>query len=102
MTEPPSLDQMMEKLQAAQSAMADARERLKSEIVEASSKGGEVTVRIGGDSRILGVAIDPAVGGDLTRLEIAIADAVNAALVQAAALADQQIGSIATGLGFGD
>jgi DNA-binding YbaB/EbfC family protein len=103
MAETPSLNDMMQQLQRAQMEMKVVREKLQSQYINASSEDGTVTVKISGDSRILGVTIDPeaVAAGDVAKLEAAVAEAVIKAQRQAAELADKHIGSIAGGLGYG-
>ena len=53
------LNAMMKQVQQIQSEMAEAQEKLKDEVVEASAGGGMVKVKMSGDLRLLEIAIDP-------------------------------------------
>ena len=53
------LNAMMKQVQQVQADMAEAQEKLKDEVVEASAGGGMVKVKMSGDLRLLEVEIDP-------------------------------------------
>src|SRR5215212_1999725 len=92
---------MMKQVQQMQAEMAEAQEKLKDEVVEASAGGGMVKVKMSGDLRLLEVTIDPqAVDPDDTELlqDMALA-ATNEALRSAQELASSKLGGIAGGLG---
>ena len=50
---------MMKQVQQMQADMAEAQEKLKDEVVEASAGGGMVKVKMSGDLRLLELEIDP-------------------------------------------
>jgi DNA-binding YbaB/EbfC family protein len=91
---------MMKQLQQVQAEMAEAQEKLKDEVVEASAGGGMVKVKMSGDLRLLEVAIDPDAADpeDVELLQDMVLAAVNEALRSAQELASNKLGGIA-GLG---
>jgi DNA-binding YbaB/EbfC family protein len=97
------LNSMMKQLQQVQAGMAEAQEKLKDEVVEASAGGVVVKVKMSGDLRLLEVeispdAIDPE---DAELLQDMILAAVNEALRSAQELASSRLGSAAGPLGGG-
>ena len=93
------LGSMMKQLQQVQAEMAEAQEKLKDEVVEASAGGGMVKVKMSGDLRLLGGEIDPqAIDPPEPELlqEMVIA-AVNEAIRSAQELATNKLGGIAGG-----
>lgn len=91
---------MMKQLQQVQADMAEAQEKLKDEVVEASAGGGMVKVKMSGDLRLLEVTIDPdAVDPEEAEmLSEMILAAVNEALRAAQKLAADRLGG-ASGMG---
>jgi DNA-binding YbaB/EbfC family protein len=95
------LNAMMKQVQQMQAEMAEAQEKLKHEVVEASAGGGMVKVKMSGDLRLLEVAIDAeAIDPDEAELlqEMVLA-AVNEAIRSAQELATSKLGGIAGGAG---
>ena len=94
------LNKMMRDLQQVQSQMAEAQEKLKDEVVEASAGGGMVKAKMSGDLRLLELTIDPEAAGpdDVEMLQDMVLAAVNEALRSAQELATSKLGGIA-GLG---
>ena len=95
------LNALMKQAQQMQADMADAQEKLKDEVVDASAGGGMVKVKMSGDLRLLEIAIDPeAIDPEEAEL---LADmvqaAVNEALRAAQELAGSKMGGITGGLG---
>jgi DNA-binding YbaB/EbfC family protein len=93
------LNSMMKQLQQVQSEMAQAQEKLKDEVVEASAGGGMVKVRMSGDLRLLGIEIDPEAidPEDPELLQDMVTAAVNEAIRSAQELATDKLGGIAGG-----
>jgi nucleoid-associated protein EbfC len=96
-----NLNQMMKQLQQVQAEMAEAQEKLKDEVVEASAGGGMVKVKMTGDLQLREIkidreAIDP---DDSEVLEEMVTAAVNEALRSAQELAQSRLGGAAGGLG---
>jgi DNA-binding YbaB/EbfC family protein len=93
------LGSMMKQLQQVQAEMAEAQEKLKDEVVEASAGGGMVKVRMSGDLRLLGIEIDPeAIDPEEPELlQDMVTAAVNEAIRSAQELATNKLGGIAGG-----
>jgi len=70
-----------ELLAQAQRATQELQEKMRATVVEASSGGGSVTVRMNGQKQVLAVKIDPEVvkGGDVEMLQDLIVAATNEA-----------------------
>jgi DNA-binding YbaB/EbfC family protein len=95
------LNSMMKQLQQVQADVAQAQEKLKDEVVEASAGGGMVKVKMSGDLRLLEVEISPdAVDPEETELlQDMVVAAVNEALRAAQELASDRLGSATGGIG---
>ncbi len=95
------MNSMMKQLQQVQTDMAEAQEKLKDEVVEASAGGGVVKVKMSGDLRLLEVAIDPDAldPEDSEMLSEMVMASVNEALRSAQQLASDKLGGAAGGLG---
>ena len=94
------LNALMKQAQQMQADMAEAQEKLKDEVVEASAGGGMVKVKMSGDLRLLEIAIDPDAidPEDAEMLQDMVVAAVNEAIRAAQELAANRMGGIA-GLG---
>jgi hypothetical protein len=94
---------MMKQLQQVQADMAEAQEKLKDEVVDASAGGGMVKVKMSGDLRLLELTIDPEAidPEDPELLQDMVVAAVNEGLRAAQDLASQKLGGVAGGLGGG-
>ena len=101
MPKQPNLNQMMRQVQQMQAELAKAQEDLKNEVVEASSGGGMVTVKISGDLQLKELRIDPEAidPEDVELLQDMVLAAVNEALRSAQELASSKMGQAAGGLG---
>jgi hypothetical protein len=99
----PNMQQMMAQVQKMQHDMQLAQEELKNEVVEASTGGGMVTVKVSGDLQVHEVRIDPAAvdPDDLEILSDMVLAAVNEALRMAQALAESKLGGATAGLDLG-
>jgi DNA-binding YbaB/EbfC family protein len=97
------LNAMMKQVQQMQAEMSEAQDKLKDEVVEASTGGGMVKVKMSGDLRLLEVAIAPEAADpeELEILQDMVLAAVNEALRSAQELASNRLGGIAGGLGGG-
>jgi DNA-binding YbaB/EbfC family protein len=97
------LNAMMKQVQQLQSEMAEAQEKLKDEVVEASAGGGMVKVKMSGDLRLLEIAIDPEAidPEDPELLQDMVMASVNEALRSAQELAGSKLGGLTGGLGGG-
>jgi len=100
----PNMQQMLQQVQKMQQEMEAAQEQLKDEIVEASSGGGMVTVRVSGDLAVKSIVIDPdAVDpDDVEILSDMVLAAVNEALRMAQDLAAKKLGGASGGLDMGN
>lgn len=76
--DPRQIQEMMSKAQEMQRQM---QEKMKQTVVEASSGGGSVTVKMNGAKQVLGVKIETEIvqSGDLEMLQDMVAAAVNEA-----------------------
>ena len=95
------LNAMMKQVQQMQSEMAEAQEKLKDEVVEASAGGGMVKVKMSGDLRLLDIAIDPEAidPEEAELLQDMVVAAVNETIRSAQELATSKLGGIAGGAG---
>ncbi|HSI80802.1 MAG TPA: YbaB/EbfC family nucleoid-associated protein [Solirubrobacterales bacterium] len=93
------LNAMMKQVQQMQTEMAEAQEKLKDEVVEASSGGGMVKVKVSGDLRVLEVAISPEAADpeEVEILQDMVVAAVNEGIRSAQELAQNRLGGIAGG-----
>jgi DNA-binding YbaB/EbfC family protein len=99
----PNVQQMMAQVQKMQKDMELAQEELKKEVVEASTGGGMVTVKVSGDLEVREVRIDPAAvdPDDVEILADMVLAAVNEALRMAQQLAESRLGGATAGLDLG-
>ena len=97
----PNLNAMMKQVQEMQSQMVEAQEKLKDEVVEASSGGGMVKVKMSGDLRLLEISIDPEAidPEEAELLQDMVTAAVNEAIRSAQELATSKLGGITGGGG---
>jgi nucleoid-associated protein EbfC len=97
----PNMQQLLKQAQKMQQDMLEAQEALKDEVVEASSGGGMVTVKVTGDLNVKSITIDPQAvdPDDVELLQDMVLAAVNEALRSAQELASSKLGGIAGGLG---
>ena len=94
------LSAMMKQVQQMQAEMAEAQEKLKQEVVDASAGGGMVKLKMSGDLRLLEIAIDPEAidPEDAELLQDMVLAATNEAIRAAQELAASKMGGVA-GLG---
>jgi nucleoid-associated protein EbfC len=97
------LNAMMKQVQEMQSQMVEAQEKLKDEVVETSSGGGMVKVKMSGDLRLLEISIDPEAidPEEAELLQDMVMAAVNEAIRSAQELATSKLGGITGGGGLG-
>jgi nucleoid-associated protein EbfC len=97
----PNMNAMLKQVQKMQADMAKAQEELKNEVVEASSGGGMVTVKVSGDLEVREVRIDPEAvdPDDVELLQDMVLAAVNEAVRSAQELAASKLNAAAGGLG---
>jgi DNA-binding YbaB/EbfC family protein len=96
------LNSLMKQAQQMQADMAEAQEKLKEEVVDASAGGGMVKVKMSGDLRLLEVAIDPEAidPEDPELLQDMVLAAVNEGIRAAQELASSKLGGVTGGLGL--
>jgi nucleoid-associated protein EbfC len=92
---------LMKQAQKMQDEMVQAQESLKDEVVEASTGGGMVKVKMGGDLTLREIVIDPEAidPEDAEMLAEMVQAAVNEGLRAAQQLAESKMGGITGGLG---
>jgi nucleoid-associated protein EbfC len=96
----PNMNEMLKQVQKMQADMAKAQEELKNEVVEASSGGGMVTVKVSGDLEVREVRIDPQAvdPDDVELLQDMVLAAVNEGVRAAQELAANKLNAAAGGL----
>jgi nucleoid-associated protein EbfC len=94
--------QFQEMLEQAQKQARSLQEKMEQTVVEASSGGGTVTVKMNGRKQVLGIRIDPeaAKSGDLEMLQDLVAAAVNAAGQKIDEAMQATVGGLMGGLGI--
>lgn len=92
--------QFQEMLQQAQKQAQEIQQRMQQTIVEASSGGGTVTVRMNGQKQILETKIDPAALSDVEMLQDLVTAAVNEAGRKVDAAMQSTVGGMLGGLGI--
>ena len=97
------LNALMKQAQQMQAEMAEAQEKLKDEVVEASAGGGMVKVKMSGDLRLLEVTIDPEAidPEDAELLQDMVLAATNQAIANAQELAASKMGGVTGGMDLG-
>src|SRR5512138_2884091 len=93
---------MMQQIQRLQEQLAQAQAKLAEETVTATAGGGAIKVTMTGDQKCREVVIDPELikDADAEMLQYLVLSAVNLALDQSRALAEQRLGPLAGGLPF--
>ena len=96
---PKQIQEMMSRAQDMQRQMQD---KMKETVVEASSGGGVVTVKMNGVKQVLSVKIDPEVvkSGDIEMLQDMVAAAVNSAAQKADESVQSSLGGMLGGMGL--
>lgn len=94
--------QFQEMLEQAQKQAQSLQEKMQQTVVEASSGGGTVTVKMNGQKQVLGVHIDPEAvrSGDVEMLQDLVAAAVNAASQKVDEAMQSTVGGMLGGLGI--
>jgi nucleoid-associated protein EbfC len=94
--------QFQEMLEQAQKQARNLQEKMEQTVVEASSGGGTVTVKMNGRKQVLGIRIDPEAvkSGDLEMLQDLVAAAVNAASQKIDEAMQATVGGLMGGLGI--
>jgi DNA-binding YbaB/EbfC family protein len=94
--------QFQEMLEQAQKQAQSFQEKMQQTVVEASSGGGTVTVKMNGQKQVLGVRIEPEAvrSGDVEMLQDLVAAAVNAASQKVDEAMKSTVGGMFGGLGI--
>jgi DNA-binding YbaB/EbfC family protein len=97
MNQPPDWNEMLSRAQQMQQQIAAVQRALASRSVEASSGGGMVTARVSGELRVLAIEIEPSLfaNGDRALLQDLVAAAVNAALLAAHRMMQDELQRVA-------
>ena len=93
---------IQEMLAQARQQAEKLQEKMQQTVVEASSGGGSVTVKMNGQKQVLSVAIDPEVvkSGDIEMLQDLTMAAVNAASQKVDEAMKSSLGGMMGGLGL--
>lgn len=93
------LQQLMKQANQMQMKMKKVQEELATRTFEATSGGGAVLVKVGGDNRVQSITINPEVvtTGDVEMLQDLILTAVNEGLKTAKTVSDQEMQKITGG-----
>lgn len=94
--------QLQEMMQQAQKQAAEIQQKMQQTVVEASSGGGTVTIKMNGQKHVLETRIDPAAltGGDVEMLQDLVTAAVNEAGRKVDAAMQSTVGGMLGGLGI--
>jgi DNA-binding YbaB/EbfC family protein len=94
--------QIQEMMSRAQDMQRQMQEKMQQTVVEASSGGGAVTVKMNGAKQVLGVKIDPEIvkSGDVEMLQDMVAAAVNEAARKADESTQSALGGMLGGMGL--
>lgn len=94
--------QFQELLEQAQKQAQGLQEKMQQTVVEASSGGGTVTVKMNGRKQVMEVRIDPEAvkGGDVEMLQDLVVAAVNAAGQKVDEAMQSTVGGMLGGLGI--
>jgi nucleoid-associated protein EbfC len=94
--------QFQEMLEQAQKQAQDLQQKMQQTVVEASSGGGSVRVKMNGQKQVLGTQIDPEVikSGDVEMLQDLVTAAVNAAVQKVDEAMQSTVGNMLGGLGL--
>ena len=94
--------QFQEMLEQAQKQAQDLQHKMQQTVVEASSGGGSVTIKMNGQKQVLETRIDPAAvqGGDIEMLQDLVTAAVNEAGRKVDAAMQSTVGGMLGGLGL--
>jgi DNA-binding YbaB/EbfC family protein len=94
--------QFQEMLEQAQKQAQSLQEKMERTVVEASSGGGTVTVKMNGRKQVLAVRIDPEAvkAGDVEMLQDLVTAALNAAGQKVDAAMQSTVGGLLGGMGI--
>lgn len=94
--------QLQELMAQAKRQYEELQKKMQATVVEASSGGGSVTVRMNGAKQALQISIDPELvkGGDLEMLQDLVTAAVNAAVHKVDETLQSSLGGMLGGMGL--
>ena len=94
--------QLQELMAHAKQQYEELQKKMQATVVEASSGGGSVTVRMNGAKQALQISIDPELvkGGDLEMLQDLVTAAVNAAVHKVDETLQSSLGGMLGGMGL--
>ncbi|HLK51882.1 MAG TPA: YbaB/EbfC family nucleoid-associated protein [Candidatus Angelobacter sp.] len=94
--------QFQEMLEQAQKQAQDLQHKMKQTVVEASSGGGTVTIKMNGQKQVLETRIDPEAvkAGDVEMLQDLVTAAVNAAAQKVDEAMQSTVGGMLGGMGL--
>ncbi len=97
-----NMQQIMRQAQKMQKKMEEAQEEAAAQVLEASSGGGMVTVKVNGKQELLSISIEKDVVNpeDIDMLQDLIVAAVNEGMKKAQNAMQEKLSSITGGLGF--
>ena len=97
-----NIQQMMKQAQKMQKKMEEAQEEAAKEVVEATSGGGMVSVKVNGKQEIVGITIEKDVVDpeDVEMLQDLVLAAVNEGLKKSQEVVQQKMQSVTGGLGL--
>jgi DNA-binding YbaB/EbfC family protein len=95
-------NQFQEMLEQAQKQAQNLQQKMKQTVVEASSGGGSVTIKMNGQKQILETRIDPEAvkAGDVEMLQDLVTAAVNAAMQKVDEAMQSTVGGMLGGMGL--
>ncbi len=98
------MGQVMEQARSVQGRVSEAQDKVKTMTAEGAAGGGLVKVTASGDGKIKAIRIDPTVlqDEDVEMLEDLLVAGCNDALRRAAALVEQEMSGVASGLNLGN
>ena len=94
--------QFQEMLEQSQKQAQDLQHKMKQTVVEASSGGGTVTIKMNGQKQVLQITIDPEAvkAGDVEMLQDLVTAAVNAAGQKVDEAMQSTVGGMLGGMGL--
>ncbi len=94
--------QLQDLMAQAKRQYEELQKKMQATVVEASSGGGSVTVRMNGAKQVLQISIDPELvkGGDLEMLQDLVTAAVNAAVHKVDETLQSSLGGMLGGIGL--
>ena len=92
--------QLQELVVKAQKQAQELQSQMQSTILEASSGGGAVTVKMNGQKRLLSIKIEPDAAGDVEMLQDLVVAAVNEANRKVDEAVQASVGGMLGGMGM--